>query len=208
MKHTEGVVCATIEMAAHYKLSEEDYFIVVSAAYFHDLGCMNGGSQDHEIRSAKLAGEFLSKDDVPEHVIQKIEACILSTKMPQSPSNLLESILCDADLHHLGSEDFREKSKLMHSEIENTHNKKVGKGLWRRMTILLMQEHKYHTDFAKEKLEKTKKKNLETLIQEEKKSKEKDKNSIAKKPERGIETMFRRDCLTNCVNLKIWSSVV
>ena len=189
MQHTEGVVNATKEIATHYNLSDEDYFIVVTAAYFHDLGYMNGGNQDHEVRSAQLAEDFLKAEEVSEEVIQKVKDCILSTKMPQSPSNLLESILCDADLFHLGSENFKEKSKLIHQEIENTHNKKIGKGMWRRMTILLMQEHKYHTDYAKEKLEKKKQENLETLIKEEKKSK--DKSALNKKPERGIETMFR-----------------
>ena len=189
MQHTQSVVNATTEMAKHYKLSDEDYFVVVCAAYFHDLGYMNGGSQDHEVRSAQLAEGFLTAEGVSEDVIQTIRTCIFATKMPQSPSNLLESILCDADLFHLGSENFKEKSKLIHQEIENTHNKKIGKGLWRRMTILLMQEHKYHTDYAKDKLEKTKKENLEILIKEEKKTKE--KSAVSKKPERGIETMFR-----------------
>lgn len=189
VQHAYCVVDATIEMAKHYKLSDDDYFAVVAAAYLHDLGYITGGSQNHEIRSAQMAEDFLKAEAVSEDIITKVKACILATKMPQAPSNLLEKIICDADLCHLGSQNFKEKSKLIHEEIEKTHDKKIGKGLWRRMTILLMQEHKYHTDYAKEKLDNTKQENLESLIKEEKKAKE--KNNANKKPERGIETMFR-----------------
>lgn len=189
VEHTSRVVDAVQEMSNHYQLSEQDNFIVVTAAYFHDSGYINGGSHEHEKRSAQLAEEFLTKENVDSSIINKVKECILSTKMPQTPSNLLESILCDADLFHLGSPDFREKSKLIHQEIETTHQKKIGKGLWRRMTILLLQEHTYHTDYAKNKLEDKKKENLQSLLKEDKKSK--DKTNDVKKPERGIETMFR-----------------
>ncbi|TCV18645.1 putative metal-dependent HD superfamily phosphohydrolase [Sphingobacterium alimentarium] len=187
--HTARVVEAVQEMSRHYNLPEEEDFIVTSAAYFHDLGYVNGGSQEHESRSAVFAEEFLSKENVSAAVIQRVKSCILATKMPQSPSNLVESILCDADLFHLGTADFKEKSKLIHQEIEATHKQKIGKGLWRSMTIKLLEEHNYHTDYAKNKLEEKKKENLQNLLQEDKKAK--DKNSEAKKPGRGIETMFR-----------------
>lgn len=189
MEHTRKVVDATIEMADFYKLSPEDYFTVVAASYFHDLGYINGGSHEHEKRGALLAEDFLNKEGVSNEIITKIKNCIIATQMPQSPTNLLESIICDADLFHLGMPDFKEKSKLVHQEIETTHQKKIGKSLWRRMTILLMQEHSFHTDYAKNKLNDRKKENLENLLKEDKKSK--DKNSTSKKPERGIETMFR-----------------
>ncbi|HUP11681.1 MAG TPA: hypothetical protein VM187_05705, partial [Niastella sp.] len=33
--HTENVVSAAIEIANHYRLNDLDYFIVVTAAWFH-----------------------------------------------------------------------------------------------------------------------------------------------------------------------------
>lgn len=189
LQHVESVVDATIEMSNYYKLSSEDYFVVVAAAYFHDIGYIRGGKKDHEIRSANLAQEFLTKYNIDQTLITKIRNCILSTKMPQTPSNLLESILCDADLFHFGEVNFKEKSMLIHQELEATNDEKIGKGFWRKMTILLMQEHKYHTDYAENKLGQAKEANLNNLIKEEKRSKQKSESS--KKPERGIETMFR-----------------
>src|SRR5690606_15755417 len=95
--HTSRVLEAVQEMSRYYNLTEEEDFIVTSAASYHDLGYGNGGRQEHASRSAVSAEEFLSKERVTPALIQRVKSCILATKMPQPPSNLLESILCDAD---------------------------------------------------------------------------------------------------------------
>lgn len=187
--HTDAVVQAVEEMSNHYNLSEADRFVVLCSAYFHDLGYFLGGSNGHEARSAQLASEFLEGMDVPKSIQSQINSCILSTKMPQSPANLLESILCDADLFHLGDESFEARNKLMHQEAEEVRGAKISKNAWREMTILLLQNHRYHTDYANAKLNAIKQKNLDNLLKKNKKSK--DNEEQLKKPERGIETMFR-----------------
>ncbi|TDS17441.1 Pycsar system effector family protein [Sphingobacterium paludis] len=187
--HTTEVVSAVEEMADYYMLSDEERFVVVCSAYFHDTGYLQGGSAGHEARSAKNAEFFLTQEQVSEEVKTKIKRCILSTKMPQSPENLLERILCDADLFHLGTASFSERNKLMHKEAEEVQGEKIDKALWRGMTIMLLKNHHYHTDYAQEKLGEKKHENLEELMKKEGKSKEKDERN--KRPERGIETMFR-----------------
>ena len=191
--HTNDVVEAAQEMAVHYQLNPEDRFIVLSAAYFHDIGYQLGGAKDHEILGAKRAGEFLENLGVSPHIIDQVKNCIIATKMPQSPRNLLESILCDADLFHLGGASFEERNKLMHQEAEQYHGSKIDKDEWRAKTILLMQHHAYHTDYAREKLSEGKRENLELLLKKQKKRlvKNTSESDRLKKPERGIETMFR-----------------
>ena len=191
IEHTQNVVQASLEMATHYNLTQEQNFIVLAGAYFHDIGYLSGGGKDHEARSAELAKAYLQENGVSEGVILQIEGCILATRLPQRPINLLESILCDADLFHLGSENFKEKSKLMLQEVCCTKGNDISKDTWRKMTILLLQEHEYHTDYAKIKLNDKKEENLQELLKEDKKDKKKDKVNVPKKPERGIETMFR-----------------
>lgn len=191
--HTQDVVDATQEMADNYSLNSEEKFIVVAAAYFHDTGYLFGGAKDHETRSAEIAEQFLKEEQVPALVIEKVKSCILATKMPQSPRNLLESILCDADLFHLGTLDFEERNKLMQQEAEHVKGVKIDKSSWRRRTIELMEHHAFHTDYAKEKLNQGKANNLESLLKKQRKSLNKleDETDRLKKPERGIETMFR-----------------
>lgn len=187
--HTDTVVKAVEEMSNHYNLSEADRFIVFFSAYFHDLGYFIGGGNDHEMRSVQLAREFLERQGVPIDIQLQIDRCILATKLPQSPSNLLESILCDADLFHLGNESFDERNRLMHQEAEEVRGEKISKKVWREMTIHLLQNHRYHTDYANAKLNTTKQKNLDSLLKKNKKTKGNEEQ--LKKPERGIETMFR-----------------
>ena len=91
--HTIDVVQATIEMAEHYALGAEDRFIVICAAYFHDIGYLSGGAARHEQRSAEVAEKFLNKNLVSQEVTQKVKSCILATKMPQTPRNLLEHLM-------------------------------------------------------------------------------------------------------------------
>jgi predicted metal-dependent HD superfamily phosphohydrolase len=202
--HTEHVASHALELANYYKLDEKAVFIVLVASWFHDLGYLVKWEQ-HELRGAEAAAAFLTERGVDEETIAAIKGCILATKMPQSPKDLLQQIVCDSDLYHLGSDDFKESNRLMRKETENLMGKEIDKDVWRSGTIKLMESHHYHTDYCINKLEAKKRKNLESLkakvqvdfgqaikedSREEKKHKEHKKDKH-KRPERGIETMFR-----------------
>jgi len=196
--HTFEVVEAASEMSQYYQLDEKDNFIIICAAYFHDLGYLNGGGADHEARGAALSESYLEGHGIPREIQEQVVNCIKATKMPQSPKTLLEQILCDADLFHLGGEQFDSRNKLMRKEMESVTGHSIDKDIWRSQTIELMRTHHYHTEYAKHKLDAIKSMNLETLTKKNKKTalhtKETttvSKGERAKKPERGIETMFR-----------------
>lgn len=172
--HTEGVVAATIQIANHYQLNDEDFFAVCAAAWFHDSG-YGIDLQNHEERSVEIASDFFKDHKIKDDVFEKISVCILSTKMPQNPKELLESILCDADLFHLGTDDFAGKSKLLHEEVEALCGKKIDKVEWRQKNIELMQRHQYHTDYCQLLLNDRKEGNLEKLISKQHKAESKAK---------------------------------
>lgn len=198
--HTESVVEAAREIGLHYNLSAEELFIVLTAAFFHDTGYLNGGAENHEQRSAKLAGDFLKEKGVNATIVAEIQACILATKIPQTPQNLLQQIVCDADLFHLGSEDFISRDKLLRQEVETVLGKEFDKRLWRKGTITFLKNHNYHTTYAQQKLNPGKEKNikdLETKEMDEKGMKSKKKNDKGNMPDRGIETMFRITATNN-----------
>lgn len=200
-RHTYAVVDAVKEISAFYQLSEVDEFTVLAAAYFHDLGYFDGGAENHELRSAQLAETFLKQKSVAEPLIAQIKACILATKIPQSPQNLLEEILCDADLFHLGSVDFLNRDKLLRQEIEAVVGNTFDKKAWRKGTLAFLNNHQYHTAYAQQKLNPGKEKNKSNLANKEmlpslentkdKTEKKKNKGENGQKPDRGIETMFR-----------------
>ncbi len=194
--HVSDVVAAVREMADHYKLSPKDRFIVITAAYFHDVGYFPGGAQEHEVRSAEFADQFLVEFAVDEDTRQQVRGCILATKMPQKPEGLLQEIVCDADLFHLGGENFSERNKLMRREAEQVNGHSIDKTLWRLQTIKLMENHHYHTKYAQAQREELKKQNLTALKDKNKPGEVAGQNTLKLKekktrPERGIETMFR-----------------
>jgi len=208
LHHTEQVVENVVRIANHYQLADQDFFIVVAASWFHDMGYLFDCSQ-HEIKGTSLANDFLSDKGVTPEVIEQINGCIMATKMPQSPIGLLQEIVCDADLFHLGSDSFKERNRLMRKEAEAFIKHKIDKADWRTKTIALFKAHHYHTEFCQQLLNSKKAQNLaelETkLITEQKVDttgiskidlskkngpKESKKNK-GDKPSRGIETMFR-----------------
>ena len=214
LAHTENVVNAAIEIANHYRLSDLDYFVVVTAAWFHDIGYYTDPSR-HEEKGAEEAAAFLKRQGIDETTIQIVGNCIRATRLPQSPETLLEKIVADADLFHLGTSRFTETNKTMRKEFIELHNIDISKEEWRVKTIRLLESHHYHTDYAQLLLNDGKAKHLEK--QKEKlaeknpeikdpiqvpavKPKQKplipDENPLDKakkknRPDRGIETMFR-----------------
>ncbi|MEO6547140.1 MAG: Pycsar system effector family protein [Ferruginibacter sp.] len=209
--HTETVVASVQQISAYYQLSEPDHFIVVAAAWFHDMAyCLKGEGDMHELSGAELAGEFLKEKGVDEDIISAIKNCILATKMPQHPVTLNEQIVCDADLFNLGTDDFNTRNKLMRKEYEATSGARVSKEDWRKGTIQLFQSHSYHTEYCKNLLNKKKQENLDKLLQKEQQhlasaediqnetaassstgAKQKTQDKKNEQPERGVETMFR-----------------
>jgi len=208
IEHTKSVVSAAMQIANHYQLDDKDFFSVVIAAWFHDLGYFNGEGAGHEERGAALAETFLQGKSADAETIETVRKCILATIMPQNPQNLLEQIVCDADLFHFGTDAFIERSKLMRKEIEVTYNKTITKDDWRRGTLTLMEAHHFHTDYSRLLLNDKKRENIEQLKQKLAAAPANDANTTmpvektgktaapAKKdkpsqPTRGIETMFR-----------------
>src|SRR5438045_4362365 len=116
LEHTEDVAEASSMMADHYHLSDDDRFVLMLAAWFHDTGYSSGHPEGHEEVSVQLATKFMQEHAVDETTIQKVNSSIRATRMPQSPIGLLEKILCDSDLMHLATDDFKARNQLLKQE--------------------------------------------------------------------------------------------
>ena len=214
--HTREVVEAVQLMHGFYQLPPEEGLALQIAAWWHDVGYLYGPPENHEARSAEKARGFLTGLKAPDSLILKVEACIMATRMPQKPTGLMEEIICDADLFHLGTSAFKENSKMLRREIELITGMPMKGSDWRYSTLNLLERHHYFTGFAQERLNEGKKKNLEELKAKyeeklleknlekehaenqenkqaapEKKTTQKPKKVKVEAPKRGIETMFR-----------------
>lgn len=210
INHTENVVRAATEIANHFQLNEADFFVVSAASWFHDLGYMSDPG-NHEEAGATIAAAYLQQKGLDEQLVNAVRQCILATKMPQAPGSLLEKIICDADLYHLGTDDFFHLSKLMRKEHELVaEDTTLDKEEWNLKTLQLLEKHHYQTEYCQLLLNATKNKNQkklqEKIFKQQKEratEKEKQKQGAEKKEDhqttekdtskfdRGVQTMFR-----------------
>jgi predicted metal-dependent HD superfamily phosphohydrolase len=163
MAHTLQVVHAAEQIAAYYRLTDADQLVVLLAAWFHDLGYVLGARAEHEQAGANAAKAFIGEQQLPESVALAVEGCILATKIPQMPNNLLEQIVCDADLFHLGSKEFNKRNKLLRAEAELAGKQDISGLEWTVSTISFLEAHKYHTAYSQTLLKQQKEENLERL---------------------------------------------
>ncbi len=207
--HTSEVVNVASRIAHEEQLSDQDTEIILIAAWFHDTGyfhCCNG----HEDQSSEYARDYLEKEKYPIEKIAKVLDCIKATRIPHSPKNKLEEIICDADLHHLGMKDIETRGELLRQEFEMKGIKKLSDIDWLSNSLDFFKKHKYFTDYAKrefglqknlnqfnmerklKKLEKrSKEEKLSELKLEIEQKKIDQKHKTEKRSDRGVETMFR-----------------
>ncbi|MCW8822963.1 MAG: DUF5706 domain-containing protein [Ignavibacteriaceae bacterium] len=215
LTHTAEVVKATEEISDASGVSEEEKELLLIAAWFHDIGYTES-IDNHEDIGISIATQFLEKNNYPQEKINRVAELINATRIPRNPKNLLEEIICDADLHHLGTSEFKDKSKMLRAEQEMQKGFKIEDKDWIENNLNFLNEHKFYTAYAKNKLETQKNINYIKLqkklkkvnkklneekdsgFEEKKKDKKKDKNKDQDKGAgRSIETMFRNTIRTH-----------
>ncbi len=208
LEHTNEVVNVAVELAKSMNVSNDEIEILTIAAWFHDVGYTEK-CEGHEKASAEMAKEFLTNENYPKDKIAKIEDLINVTRIPQRPKNLLQEIICDADLHHLGVKDFEIKGEMLRCEIERYLDKKFSDSDWLKNNIMFFKHQEYFTKAAKDKFGVQKNINFnkikDQLMIVEKKKKDKKKNKMdnedssdmKEKSGRSIETMFRNTMRTH-----------
>ena len=157
LQHTRNVVSHTEEMADHYRLNATDRFIVTTAAWFHDIGHLYGPMPGHEERGARIMAQWLERP-APE-LAPPIRDCILATKMPSHPANLLQQIICDADTYHLGTDYFYQTDPLVRKEMMQRFGD-IPAAHWKQKTLALLRQHTFFTDYCQALLNKKKQENI------------------------------------------------
>lgn len=160
--HTVGVVRACQTLASHYGFPGPAMEVLLTAAWFHDTGYVRGGA-NHEQESVKIAVRFLQDFNLSPEFYFKIEGLINATKISVGPVGLLEEILCDADLSHLGSTDYETWSLLLKKEFELITGKPMTLKAWNKQNIFFFKNHVYYTGYAREHWEPVKQINLSRL---------------------------------------------
>ena len=147
--HTKEVALAARTLGEAHRLNDNDMNVLLTAAWFHDAGYTETYN-DHEAASARLAEEYLSsRFSCDKEFIRRVTSCILATQMPQTPRNLVEEILCDADLANLGSDSFFDMSARLRKEIQDVKGQKFSDAEWHAVKLNVCKSHRFHTDYAR-----------------------------------------------------------
>ncbi|MGD2097828.1 MAG: HD domain-containing protein [Desulfobacterales bacterium] len=159
---TRGVVAVANRLALTENISEHDRELLIAAAYFHDTGYIREYDKNEPI-AARMAGRILKLVGYKPAEIKKIQKMILATDLARKPQSLVEEILCDADLDHLGRDDFFKRDGKLRKGKRARGIDVSDEAKWYKGTLRLLKKHKYYTESQKKLREEKKQKNIEQL---------------------------------------------
>jgi HD superfamily phosphodiesterase len=162
LHHTLDVLKMATDLCDREGVGEHEKTLVKTAALFHDAGFVKDKHTGHEAEGCVLVREHLPKFGYAAADIESICGMILATKIPQSPNNLLEEILCDADLDYLGREDFFYIAETLFVELQ-AYNLIGDEQAWNRLQVSFLSAHRFHTRTNKLMREPAKRRYLEDL---------------------------------------------
>jgi uncharacterized protein len=149
LHHTLDVLYVAEELCALMHISAYETILLKTAVLFHDAGFMFS-SQEHETRGCLIAHETLPGFGYNDREIERICGMIMATKIPQTPTNTLEEIICDADLDYLGRPDFYPIGTTLFKELEAAGILKSEEE-WNRIQVRFLEAHVFFTPVNKQR---------------------------------------------------------
>ncbi len=162
LKHTRQVVDAVDEIGKCSGITDEQLEMLKISAWFHDVGFVKG-YEGHEDKSIEIAEEFLNDCNYPPEKTATIKKIIGITDLSKKPVDILEMIIRDADILHIGKDGFFERSNSLKNEWENFDVKKFTDAEWIESSLVFLTGHDFYTDYAKSKYEEGRQKNISYL---------------------------------------------
>ncbi len=162
LHHTMDVFRMATEICASEGVNGHELTLVKTAALFHDAGFVKDKHMGHEHEGCLIVQDTLPGFGYSPQDIKTICGMIMATKIPQSPSNLLEEIICDADLDYLGRDDFYPIGDSLFEELKAYHIIHDEQD-WNRLQVSFLSAHKFHTHTNKTIREPVKQQYLEEL---------------------------------------------
>lgn len=163
IQHTESVVSNVATICRSVSMSPDETEPLLLAAWFHDTGFIDS-YKGHEARSCEIARSFLKKEGYETEKLSIVISCIMATELPQSPNNLEQGILCDADLFHLGSVDYFYWQTLLRKEWEVAVHKVFDDKEWYELNLDFLSDHKFQTPYGLNVLSAIERNNQKRLI--------------------------------------------
>jgi predicted metal-dependent HD superfamily phosphohydrolase len=145
--HTCEVTARVIEISKVSTLSEAEKTWLLIAAHWHDVGYLST-YHEHEEKGMDLVALFLEEQGVAQTDIDFVRACIEATKLHQTPRNLAESILSDADLAYGVTNHFFERGPLLRKEWELCLGKSYSDVEWEQLQLSFLPEVQFFSPYG------------------------------------------------------------
>jgi uncharacterized protein len=160
--HTQGdVMPGAVRLAQMSGVEEGEIKLLEVAAAYHDIGFLFT-IEEHEMVGASLAAQVLPQYGFSWPEIERIINVIMATRLPQSPENLLEECMADADLDALGREDFLERSEALRLETAAL-GQEFDLVAWDKRQLPFLEGHRYFTAAARSLREANKQEHIALL---------------------------------------------
>ena len=179
LDHTKNVVKMVEEISQHSEVSADEIYQLKMAAWFHDVGYLHN-YDGHEKDSIRIAEEYLRSKNADEELINKVSRLIEVTELEVMPETLLEKVIKDADMFHLGSPKGLVYTDELRNEYEHFKNTVYTDESWDKLNYKFYRDHDYYTQYANEKFGQYKSENTLLLKKKVKKA----KNKVQKEKEK------------------------
>ena len=146
VNHIKDVYSAAENLAKYEGVKGEDLTLLLTAVLFHDSGFLMQ-QKGHESISCDIARQYLPGFGYSDVQIERICGMIMATCIPQTPHNLLEEIICDADLDYLGRDDFFTIGNNLYAELQ-VYGMINSEEEWNQMQVGFLKKHHYFTATA------------------------------------------------------------
>jgi len=161
LNHTLDVYHCAESIAQQENINSKDISLLLVAALYHDAGYLHQIA-DHETASCNIVRENFVRYGYSPKEIDQICALIMATRVPQTPTSLLEKVICDADLDYLGRDDFFITGNNLYRELTATRQINSKKE-WDKIQTLFLQQHKFFTATSFENRQPKQQENLAAL---------------------------------------------
>lgn len=144
LHHTLDVLATTKVLCEEENINAHDTVLLKTAALYHDSGFLRN-NLNHEVLGCEIVKEYLPAFEYTAADIEKICGMIMATKIPQTPKNNLEKIICDADLDYLGRADFKTIGDMLYAELK-AYEVIDTEERWNRMQVHFLENHSFFTN--------------------------------------------------------------
>jgi uncharacterized protein len=169
--HTrDDVMPAAKKLGKLERICKKDQLLLNTSALYHDIGYIEKHEQNEAI-AVRIANQTLPGFGYSNAQIQRIGKIIMATQLKvidgkyvqdPNPNDILQQLICDADLDSLGREDFFRVGETLRLELIEYGMPKTPIE-WLGCQLEFQQNHSYFTNAARNLRNDGKEKNIKRI---------------------------------------------